>query len=137
MDEGFVQFKQGLPFYDMVASFMVALASCPAIFNADNPMGLREDHYTVIEGLLVPGRHFRPLEIFNQVQGQHFTMGQYLTTCCCMVVNSAYEAVKNKNDQSEDFEFFRHIRNAALPWQPLSLHGTRAATPRWMARLHA
>lgn len=113
MSCGFVQFRQGLPFYDMVASFMVGLAACPAVFNADNPMQLKDEHYTVLEGIAVPGRHFRPKEVFDQVQAGNITMRQYVIVCCSMLANAAYESVKAKNDQSPEFEFFRHVRNAA------------------------
>ena len=123
-----IEFKQEGPFYDMVASFMVATASCPAIFNRDNPMNLTEDHFIAIEGIVVPGRHIRPMQAFAQVHAGHFTMGKYLETCCSMLANTAYESVKDQNDHSPEFEFFRHVRNAAS-------HRNRFAfTPREPAR---
>jgi hypothetical protein len=30
-----------------------------------------------------------------------------------MLANTAYEAVKDRNDRSPEFEFFRHVRNAS------------------------
>ena len=30
-----------------------------------------------------------------------------------MIANTAYEAVKDMNDKSPEFEYFRHIRNAS------------------------
>ncbi len=30
-----------------------------------------------------------------------------------MLANTAYESVKDHNDQSPEFEFFRHVRNAS------------------------
>lgn len=113
-----IEFAQEGAFFDMVGSFIVASASCPAIFNEDNPMNLRADHYIAVEGKVVLGRHLRPLEVFAQVHRGHFTMGKYLETCCCMLANTAYESVKEENDHSPPFEFLRHVRNA-------SSHGNR------------
>lgn len=108
-----VEFKEGLPFYDMVTSFMVALAASPSIFNAENPMGLTEDQYVSVQGILVQGRHFIPHDIYLQAQKGDISQAKFLKSCCCMLANTAYESVKDKNDQSPEFEFFRHIRNAS------------------------
>jgi hypothetical protein len=35
-----------------------------------------------------------------------------LRSLCCMLMNTAYESVKTRNNQSPEFEFFRHVRNA-------------------------
>ena len=40
-------------------------------------------------------------------------MFTYINSCCGMLANTAYEAVKEKNDKSPEFELFRHIRNAS------------------------
>lgn len=111
--DGFVQFEQGKPFFDMVGSFMVSLASFPAIFNADNPMKLDESHFISINGVQVPGRHFRPLEVFEQAKANHIDIPRYIANCCMMLANTAYESVKDANDKSPEFEFFRHVRNAS------------------------
>ena len=128
-DGGFVQFRQGLPFFDMVASFMVGLATCPAVFNSDNPMNLAEGHYIAIQGIAVPSRHFRPKEVFDQVQAGSITMDQYIVSCCSMLANTAYESVKSKNDRSPEFEFFRHVRNAASHGNKFHFNASEPARP--------
>jgi hypothetical protein len=108
---------------------LVAVSSCPAIFNADNPMNFNETHYITIEGLRVPGRHIRPFEIFDRVQAGAVTMPQFVKTCCAMLANTAYESVKDKNDQSPEFEFFRHIRNASSHQNRFFFKTTEPARP--------
>ena len=108
-----LEFRQGGPFYDMVGSFLIAIAGAPAIINADNPMKLTEGHYISLPGILTPGRHIRPHEIHEQVVKGHLTQSRFLRACCVMLANTAYEAVKDQNDHSSEFEFFRHIRNAS------------------------
>lgn len=108
-----IEFREGLPFYDMVSSFMVALAACPAIFNKDNPMNLMEGHYIAVKGILVEGRHFRPYETYQTAQEGKISKEKFLKSCCCMLANTSYESVKDKRDLSPEFEFFRHIRNAS------------------------
>ena len=109
----FVQFDKGKPFYDMVATFMVALSSCPAVFNAGNPMKYEPSQYISINGVLVPSKHLFPIEAYEQAQSGHTTMPFFLGHCCMMLANLAYESVKDLNDHSPEFEFFRHVRNAA------------------------
>lgn len=109
----YVQFKQGLPFYDMVTSFMVSLASSPSVFNKDNPMNLKKDHYISVQGILLEGRHFIPYDVYELAQQNKISQANYFKTCCVMLANTAYESVKDKNDQSPEFEFFRHLRNAS------------------------
>lgn len=134
-----VQFKEGLPFYDMVTSFMVSLAASPAIFNSDNPMGLTQDQYISVQGILVQGRHFIPYDVYQLAKNNQISYATYLKTCSCMLANTAYDSVKNKDDKSPEFEFFRHIRNASShnntfnffshePARPASWRGTEIDT---------
>lgn len=109
----YVEFNEGLPFYDMVTSYMVALASSPSIFNPENPMGLSKDQYIAVEGILVQERHFIPYDVYLLAQNKQISFAKFLKSCSCMLANTAYESVKDKNDQSPEFEFFRHIRNAS------------------------
>ena len=113
MTSDFVQFDKGQPFYEMVGTFMVALSSFHAIFNADNPMKLEKSQYISMNGVRVPDKHLLPFEVFEQAQAGHITMPTILGNCCMMLANTAYESVKDRNDQSPEFEFFRHVRNAS------------------------
>ena len=109
----FIQFDKGKPFYDMVANFMVALSSAPAIFNAGNPMNYQKDQYIAINGVQVEGKHLFPMEVYEQAQAGHTTLPLFLGHSCMMLANLAYESVKHQSDHSPEFEFFRHVRNAS------------------------
>ena len=109
----FVPFDKGKPFYDMVANFMVAMSAIPAVFNPGNPTNYEKGQYIVINGVQVEGKHLFPLEVYEQAQAGHTTMPFFLGHTCLMVANLAYESVKNLNDHSPEFEFFRHVRNAS------------------------
>lgn len=106
-------FNKNDPFYEMVTSYMVSLAACPSIFNKNNPMNLTEEQYISVQGILLEGRHFKPYEIYELAQKEFISQERYLKTCCIMLTNTAYESVKEKNDKSPEFEFFRHLRNAS------------------------
>lgn len=113
MTNQFLQFDKGKPFYDMVMAFMSGLSSCPAIFNAGNPMGYTKDQYITLSGVHVPTKHWFPIEVYEQAQAGHTTQAFFIGTTCLMLMNLAYESVKDHNDHSPEFEFFRHVRNAS------------------------
>lgn len=113
MVTGFVQFDQGRPFFDMVGTFMVAVSACPAIFSAENRMNIDRSQYVAMTGVHVSGKHLFPIEVFEQAQAGHITLPHFVGNCCMMLANMAYESVKDKNDHSPEFEFFRHVRNAS------------------------
>lgn len=108
-----IQFRQGKPFYEMVMSFMTSLSTVSLILNNDNLINLKEKDYVSFEGRWVKDRHFFPHDVINNIQAGKFTFPVYINSCCCMLANTAYEAVKDKNDKSPEFEYFRHIRNAS------------------------
>lgn len=108
-----IEFKQGLPFYNMVTSYMVSLAASPAIFNENNPMYFKEGQFISVQGILLEGRHFWPMEVYKLAQDKKISQINYFKSCCIMLANTAYESVKDMNDKSPEFEFFRHIRNAS------------------------
>ncbi|QPK65256.1 hypothetical protein IVG45_10145 [Methylomonas sp. LL1] len=107
-----IQFRKGLPFYEMVMSFTTSLSAVFIILN-NHKVELKEKDYVSIEGKWVKPRHFFPYDVVSNIKNDNFTLYTYINSCCCMLANSAYEAVKEKNDKSPEFEFLRHIRNAS------------------------
>ncbi len=108
-----IAFKQGLPFYDMVMSFMTSLSTVSFILNNEKLIDLKKKDYVSIEGAWVKPRHFYPHDVVANIEEGKFDIKTYINSCCCMLANTAYEAVKDKNDKSPEFELFRHIRNAS------------------------
>lgn len=107
-----ISFKQGLPFYEMVMSFMTSLSTVSFILNNEKLIELKEKDYVSMEGKWVKPRHFYPQDVVTNIKSGKF-MFTYINSCCGMLANTAYEAVKEKNDKSPEFELFRHIRNAS------------------------
>src|SRR5437762_937584 len=99
-------------FYDMVASFLVSLFACPAMFDPRNPLKLSPDGYMPLKGLATKDMHIRPFQIWKDVQKGYISEKIYLETCSAMLSNTAYESVKSLRNRSPEFEFFRHVRNA-------------------------
>ena len=113
MAKDFVQFDKSGPFFEMVGAFLVAISSCPAIFNTGNPMKLHRSHYISMTGVHVDSKHLYPFEVYEQARSGHITLPRFVGRCCMMLANTAYESVKEFNDHSPEFEFFRHVRNAS------------------------
>lgn len=108
-----IQFKQGLPFFEMVMSFMTSLSTVSFILNNDKLINLKDKDYVSFEGRWVEPRHFFPHDVINNIKGGQFTFPAYINSCCCMLANAAYETVKERNDKSPGFELLRHIRHAS------------------------
>ena len=108
-----IQFRQGLPFYDMVMSFMTSLSTFSFVLNNEKLIELKEKDYVSIEGKWVAPGHFFPHDVVSNIQNGKYSLNVYVNSCCCMLANSAYETVKEHNNKSPKFEFLRHIRNAS------------------------
>lgn len=113
MIDEFIQFEKGKPFYEMVGSFILALSACPAMFNTGNPMSLGKSDYISINGVQVDDKHWLPSAVYEQAQAGHATKENFVGHLCMMLANLTYETVKAQNDKSPEFEFLRHVRNAA------------------------
>lgn len=108
-----IQFRQGLPFYEMVMSFMTSLSTVSFILNNEKLVELKEKDYVSIEGKWVKPRHFFPHDVVTNIKTGKFLIETYINSCCGMLANTAYESVKENNDKSPEFELLRHIRNAS------------------------
>lgn len=108
-----IEFRQGLPFFEMVMSFMTSLSTVSLMLNNDKLINLKEKDYVSFEGRWVESRHFFPHDVISNIQAGKFTLPIYINSCCCMLANTAYEAVKDNNDKSPEFEYLRHVRNAS------------------------
>lgn len=112
-DYDHIQFRQGLPFFEIVMSFMTSLSTVSFILNNDKLINLKEQDWVSLEGKWVAPRHFYPNDVVSNIKRGQFTFDTYINVNCCMHANIAYEAVKERNDKSPEFELLRHIRNAS------------------------
>jgi hypothetical protein len=126
-----IYFKQGLPFYEMVMSFMTSLSTVSFILNNEKLIELKEKDYINIEGKWVKPRHFFPHDVISNIKNGKFLFNTYINSCCGMLANTAYEAVKEQNDKSPEFEFFRHIRNASSHQNKFNFYPKEPSSPSY------
>ncbi len=107
-----ITFNKSGTFYEMVGSFMIAVAGLESILHPNNPMKFAPKQVLTLEGKVHPELRIEPFEIRKNALAKHISMSNTVASLCIMLVNTAYESVKDKNDKLETFEFFRHIRNA-------------------------
>jgi hypothetical protein len=105
-------FRKDLYFYQMVSASSISFSAYPYIFNENNPGNLKPGDYIALPSKIVTDRHFMPHDLRREAALGHINVNDYLGSVCMMLANTAYESVKNRNDHSPEFEFFRHVRNA-------------------------
>ncbi len=107
------EFSQDLYFYDLVSSFSISLCGCPVIF--EEHIDIYEDPQQILSfpGAFSQSKHLAPYQLRQQATSGNIDKSKHIAACCMMLANTAYESVKQFNDGSEIFEFFRHIRNAS------------------------
>ena len=100
-------------FYEMVATFDVAVAGLQSIFDPANPMKFKRNNMFSMEGLVHKQLLIDQYELHQQAAWENIQTPTIINNLTCMLVNTSYEAVSDKNHHSPLFEFFRHMRNAA------------------------
>ena len=125
----YIQFRRDLPFFNMVMSFMTSLSTVAFIMNNEKLLNLKENDWVSMNGKWVEPRHFYPHEVVEIIQSGQFTINTYIHSCCCMLANTAFEAVKEKNDKSPEFELLRHIRNASSHQNVFNFFSTEPSSP--------
>lgn len=95
----------------MVTSFLVSAVGLGPVFDPANPLQLAPTTAAFFAGRIHPTLIIDT----GQIQAMAAAIGSdiALRSLCCMLVNTAYESVKDSNDHSPEFEAFRHIRNAS------------------------
>lgn len=107
------EFNKELFFYDLVASFSISLCGCPVIFEEDLNIYHSANQVLSFPGAFAESKHMVPFRLKQQASKGELNKSKHIASCCMMLANTAYESVKDFNDGSEIFEFFRHIRNAS------------------------
>lgn len=110
-------FQSDKPFYPMVTTFFSSIAGLQAFVDPSNPLNIKPNQRLPIQGKVHRQFSISVYELFQHHRGVHISSSQLTASLCCMLVNTAYESVKEliteKNNGSPTLEFFRHIRNAA------------------------
>lgn len=97
----------------MVTSFLAATIGLGPVFNPSNPLQLSPGTIAWYRGILRSHLAIDMAQIHYQCVSGALSPDTAVKSLCCMLLNSAYEIAKDHNDNSPEFEFFRHLRNAA------------------------
>jgi len=111
-----IPFHPNGPFFNMITAFTVAYAGVEPFIDPRNPMNYQP--YPLKSGIDLPGKVFPhfvvfPYDLFVRFQKKEIPHRKVSISFCIMLMNTAYESVKDKNNQTPIFEFFRHIRHAS------------------------
>lgn len=128
----YFEFRKDLFFYDLVSSFSVSLCGCPLIFDKEIPTYLPPNQSLSFSGNYTNNKQMSPYSIKVLADKGYINKQTHIASCCMMLANTAYESVKQFNDGSEIFEFFRHIRNASSHLNVfLFNHKEPSSSARW------
>lgn len=106
-------FSTSGPFYKMVSTFLLATVGMGPLFEKDNALNLDASKIAMYFGRFNQRTDVDMQQVQNLAWYGGITPNDAVNSLCCMVVNAAYETVKEHNDNSPEFELFRHLRNAA------------------------
>lgn len=108
-----INFTQDSPFYEMVTSFLAATVGLGPVFEKEVPLASGPDQSTWYRGKVRPDLTIDMEQIHAQCASGDLTAETVVKSLCCMLLCTAYTVADAHNDQSPEFEVFRHLRNAA------------------------
>jgi hypothetical protein len=106
-------FTPGRPFFEFVTSYLAATIGMGPVFDPANPLRLSKATVAWYSGKLKPAVALDMEQVHQQCLSGALTPNAAVVALSCMLVNTTYEIASSNNDQSPEFEFFRHLRNAA------------------------
>ncbi len=127
-----IEFSKDLYFFNLISCFSVSLCGSPVIFDKRIEMFLPPNQNLSFSGRFAPNKLMSPHSLRARADRGEINSSDHLVSCCIMLANTAYESVKQFNDGSEVFEFFRHIRNASSHLNTFQFIQKEPANPaRW------
>jgi hypothetical protein len=106
-------FTQDSPFYEMVTAFLTATVGIATVFEKENPPSPDTDKIAWYRGKVRPDLAIDLGQIHALCLSGDVTADSVVKSLCCMLLCTAYTVADVHNDQSPEFEVFRHLRNAA------------------------
>ena len=97
----------------MVTSFLVATAGMGPVFEKKTPPALGPDKMVWYRGKVRPDLAIDMGHVHALCVSGDLTADTVVKSLCCMLLCTAYTVAEVHNDQSPEFEVFRHLRNAA------------------------
>jgi len=108
-----IVFTHDSPFFEMVTSFLAATAGMGHVFKKENPLAPGHDTIAWYRGKVRPDLTIDMGQIHALRLSGDLTADSVVKSLCCMLLCTAYTVADVHNDQSPEFEIFRHLRNAA------------------------
>jgi hypothetical protein len=108
-----INFTQDSPFFEMVMAFLAATAGLGPIFEKDDQLVPGLDKTTWYRGKVRPDLAIDMGQVHALSTSGDLTADAVVKSLCCMLLCTAYTVADVHNDQSPEFEVFRHLRNAA------------------------
>lgn len=108
-----IGFTQDSPFYEMVTAFLAATAGIATVFEKTDPLASGPDQLDWYRGKVRPDLAIDMGQIHALSVSGDLTADSLMKSLCCMLLCTAYTVTDVHNDQSPEFEVFRHLRNAA------------------------
>lgn len=96
----------------MVSALVVSIIGLNATCDPSNPLKYEANHAFLLTGEVHPDITLYPYEVCQLAVTRKIDAKSVMGSLFGMLVNTAYESVRDRNDHSPEFEFFRHIRNA-------------------------
>ena len=106
-------FTQDSPFFEMVMAFLAATMGLGPVFEKENPLSPGPDKIAWYRGKVRPDLAIDVGQVHALRLSGDLTADAVMKSLCCMLLNTAYSVADAHNDQSPEFEVFRHLRNAA------------------------
>jgi hypothetical protein len=108
-----IYFDVGAPFYEMISAYSCAISGLESIANPANLMSFKPGDVVTLVGKVHPQIRIGQLAVHRQFIAGNISAQTTTHSLACMLLTTAYTAVEDENDQTPEFEFFRHLRNAA------------------------
>ena len=107
-----INFTQDSPFFEMVMAFLAATEGI-GIFEKEDQPASNADKIDWYRGKVKPDLVIDMGQIHALRLSGDLTADTMVKSLCCMLLCTAYTVADAHNDQSPEFEVFRHLRNAA------------------------
>lgn len=104
--------KDNGPFYDLIRVYQTLFVGLTSVFVPQHRLNVT-DADVISWGSKSGDNFFQHINQIIDTANANANLDDYSFAVSGMLMNLAYEKVKEFNDESPEFEFFRHVRNAS------------------------
>src|SRR5262245_24926561 len=119
----------------MVSALIMSIIGLNATCDSSNPLKYEPNHGFKLTGEVTPDITLFPYEVCELVAKRKINVLSVMASLFGMLMNTAYESVRDRNDYSPQFEFFWHVRNAGSHRNRFNFYANEPARPAdWRGR---